>query len=72
MSTLLQQQYKSFLFNELLHAVGKLAVEEGEVWRLEHPELMDAYQACLDAAQQALNEAIEDSPYFDYDKVHGR
>jgi hypothetical protein len=30
---------------ELLAVVGKLAVEEGEQWRLEHPELMDAYQA---------------------------
>ena len=30
---------------ELLHAVGKLAIEGGEEWRLQHPELMDAYSA---------------------------
>ena len=30
----------------LLHAVGELLLEEGEQWRLEHPELMDAYNAC--------------------------
>ncbi len=32
---------------ELLKAVGKLAVEEGEQWRLAHPELMDTYEACV-------------------------
>lgn len=32
---------------ELLHCVGKLALEEGEAWRLKHAELMDAYEACL-------------------------
>lgn len=32
---------------ELLHAVGKLAAEEGEDWRLKHPELMDAYEAVM-------------------------
>lgn len=31
-------------FKKLIHAVGKLAVEEGEAWRLDHPELMDAYE----------------------------
>ena len=29
----------------LLHAVGKLAMDEGESWRLDHPELMDAFGA---------------------------
>ena len=33
---------------ELLHAVGKLALEEGEAWRLDNAELMDAYAACQD------------------------
>ena len=33
---------------ELLHAVGKLALEEGESWRLDHIELMDSYSACQD------------------------
>lgn len=32
---------------ELIQTVGKLALEEGEKWRVGHPELMDAYQACL-------------------------
>ena len=44
-----KEHYRSFLMNELLHAVGKLALEEGETWRLEHPELMDAYQACVES-----------------------
>lgn len=30
---------------ELLHQIYKLASKEGEAWRLEHPELMDAYAA---------------------------
>ena len=42
------QNIKIELVNELLHAVGKLAMEEGEAWRLDHPELMDAYQACVE------------------------
>jgi len=33
---------------ELLHQVGKLAQDMGERWRIEHSELMDAYQACLE------------------------
>ena len=32
----------------LIQAVGKLALEMGGAWRLEHAELMDAYSACLD------------------------
>ena len=66
------QNIKIELVNELLHAVGKLAMEEGEAWRLDHPELMDAYQACVEFTDKSINEAIEDSPYYDYDKVHGR
>lgn len=31
----------------LLRAVGKAAMMKGETWRLEHPELMDAYDALL-------------------------
>ena len=34
---------------ELFGAVGKLAVAAGESWRLDHPELMDAYSACLES-----------------------
>ena len=30
---------------ELLYQVGKLAWNNGEVWRLKHVELMDAYEA---------------------------
>lgn len=33
------------VIEDLLHSVGKLALEEGEAWRLEHVELMDAYEA---------------------------
>lgn len=33
---------------EFLFEVGQLALKEGEDWRLDHPGLMDAYQACLD------------------------
>lgn len=40
---------------ELLHAIGKLAYLEGEAWRLDHPELMDAYQACLEAERNKWN-----------------
>ena len=32
---------------ELLHQVGKLALREGEAWRLENVELMDAYNSAL-------------------------
>ena len=35
-------------FNELLFVVGELALQEGEAWRLAHPELMDAYQAVME------------------------
>jgi hypothetical protein len=31
---------------DLIQAIGKLAFEEGKEWRLDHPELMDAYNAC--------------------------
>jgi len=34
-------------FDELLHAVGKLLRDEGEEWRLAHPELLGAYEATL-------------------------
>lgn len=30
---------------ELLFQVGKLSLCEGEEWRLDHAELMDAYEA---------------------------
>jgi hypothetical protein len=33
---------------ELIHAVGDLALWEGEEWRLDHPALMDAYNACCE------------------------
>lgn len=33
---------------ELIHQVGKLALEEGELWRLEHVELMDSYNSILE------------------------
>ncbi len=36
---------KNTVCENLAHEVGKLAMEEGENWRLEHAELMDAYQA---------------------------
>ena len=31
--------------DELIHCIGKLLVEEGEPFRLDHVELLDAYQA---------------------------
>ena len=39
----------------LLLAVGKLALREGEQWRLDHAELMDAYQACQDELSQEIH-----------------
>ena len=36
------------LVTELLHQIGKLMLAGGEEWRLQHAELMDAYQAVLD------------------------
>lgn len=35
-------------YQNLVHAVGKLALIEGESWRLAHPEIMDAYQAIIE------------------------
>jgi hypothetical protein len=43
---------------ELIKVVGKLALESGENWRLDHPELMDAYEACLKEMKEEL-EAID-------------
>ena len=43
-----------FLTNELLHAVGKLAIEEGEDWRLRHSELMDSYEALRSEIEQLM------------------
>ena len=36
----------------LIHAVEKLATEEGEEWRLKHPELMDALQAAQEYTEE--------------------
>ena len=33
------------LVRQLIHEVGEVAEEMGEDWRLDHPELMDAYFA---------------------------
>ncbi len=33
---------------ELAHQVAKYAIEMGEEWRLNHPELMDSYQAVME------------------------
>ena len=44
----------SFLTNELLYAVGKLAIEEGEDWRLRHSELMDSYEALSSELEQLM------------------
>ena len=33
---------------ELAHQVAVLALSEGEEWRLNHPELMDSYQAVME------------------------
>lgn len=38
----------------LLRAVGKLALHEGEDWRLDHPELMDAYAAASEELKCGL------------------
>jgi hypothetical protein len=32
---------------ELLYQIGRLAHDMGEQWRIEHPTLMDVYQACF-------------------------
>ena len=39
---------------KLLHAVARLALVEGESWRVAHPELMDAYEAVLEEATITL------------------
>ena len=43
----------------LLHAVGKVAVREGEAWRLDHPELMDAYQALQELYKEFLKMKLQ-------------
>ena len=40
--------------DDLVHAVGKLAVEMGEEWRLKNAELMDAYQAASEKVPAIL------------------
>ena len=40
---------------ELLGSVGKLALEEGEAWRLDHAELMDAYNDCLEELESVTH-----------------
>ena len=40
--------------NELLKEVGKLAFEEDEAWRMRYCELMDAYQACIEAIETGI------------------
>ena len=39
------------MIDELLHTVGKVLLDEGEAWRLAHPELLDVYQACTEAEE---------------------
>lgn len=36
---------EEFLIQELIDAVGKLLLEKGEAFRLQHAELADAFQA---------------------------
>ena len=36
---------------ELVHVAGKVALQMGEEWRLEHAEFMDAYEAALKSSQ---------------------
>ena len=42
------------LITDLMRTVGKLAQEEGEIWRLEHTELMEAYQNCRETLSQGV------------------
>lgn len=35
------------LLCELIEEIGKVLLEEGEGWRLEHGELLDAYDAAI-------------------------
>lgn len=39
---------------ELIHAVGKLAKSMGEEWRLNNPELMDAYQVASESGDEIV------------------
>ena len=48
------EHLRSFLVNELIYAVGKLATKEGEEWRLSHAELMDAYEALRSELEQLM------------------
>jgi hypothetical protein len=36
------------MIEELLHAVGKVLLEEGEDFRLKYPELLDIYQSLVE------------------------
>ncbi len=38
----------AIMVDDLLFEVGKLAQAEGEQWRLDHAELMDAYSAIIE------------------------
>ena len=48
----------------LSHAVGKLAMDMGEKWRLAHPELMDSYQATLEAESVIIWVGDDDQTYI--------
>ena len=48
---------------DLLHTIGKLAEQEGEAWRLAHPELMDAYTAAMESGDEIVWLGDDDPTY---------
>jgi len=48
------------LVEELIHAVGKLLMTEGEKFRLANPELLDAYEAACTILEEPKNDARRD------------
>jgi hypothetical protein len=45
---------ESYIIQQLVDAVGELLHESGEQFRLEHPELLDAYQAITEYTRRRL------------------
>lgn len=64
---------KNSVSDMLAYVVGKLAQEMGEDWRLEHAELMDAYQAyqddqfVVDRVSQELLKVYTSATNYDFD-----
>jgi len=56
---------------DLIHTIGKLAKEEGEAWRLAHPELMDAYRKATEHGEDVILWVKDDDPTLPAQQVLG-